>query len=367
VARVLWLSNETPDVAGQGGQRRQYFQIRELVEAGHEVAVGSLSGPQDDTSIRALAPVSRLPAPWHRWSRLGFGRARRPELSAFLSRSADRVVVAHTESWWTFRHHLLDMDAPVLVDMHNVLSEWYARGRRALASSRWARVEREIAAHAQAVSVCSERERAALDRVVGTVGPSRMFVLPHGVDPAAWTSAVPLADEPVLRMFGSWDWKPNRAGLQWFLDEVWPGLEGDVRCEIAGTGTEWVGDHALPGVEVVGRVPDLPGFLAGARAVAVPVRDGVGAPVKYAEALASGVPVVATTDGAPLRHDLAALVSDDAAEWRAWLSANVASDGPPGIRAAPARATVLAELSWTAASAPLLAWVAEPSAPARRA
>ena len=33
-ARVLWLSNETPDRHGQGGQRRQYFQIAALVAAG---------------------------------------------------------------------------------------------------------------------------------------------------------------------------------------------------------------------------------------------------------------------------------------------------------------------------------------------
>lgn len=60
---VHWVSNETPDQFGQGGQRRQFFQIQTLVEAGHTVRVVTLAGQQDDTSVRAVADdVHRVPS-----------------------------------------------------------------------------------------------------------------------------------------------------------------------------------------------------------------------------------------------------------------------------------------------------------------
>jgi glycosyltransferase involved in cell wall biosynthesis len=55
---------------------------------------------------------------------------------------------------------------------------------------------------------------------------------------------------------------------------------------------------AIEGVEVLGLVADLPGVLAAARAVVVPIWDGGGTRLKVLEALAAGRPVVATTLGA---------------------------------------------------------------------
>lgn len=76
-------------------------------------------------------------------------------------------------------------------------------------------------------------------------------------------------------------------------------------------------------------------FLSDATAVAVPVHSGVGAPLKYAEALASGAPVIATVDGAPLRSSLPVCVSDDPNRWVAalagrWIDPPTTS-GPGGV------------------------------------
>ena len=63
---------------------------------------------------------------------------------------------------------------------------------------------------------------------------------------------------------------------------------------VAGAGADWLrGLHR--GIEVVGLVPDAADFLAESRAVAVPAVAGRGVQVKTLDAIASGLPVVATS------------------------------------------------------------------------
>jgi glycosyltransferase involved in cell wall biosynthesis len=352
VHRILWLSNETPDVAGQGGQRRQYFHVAALAEAGHRVTVASLDGPQSHASVAELAHVVRLPS---RHRRLLPGRRGDSATDALFSGSHDRVVLAHTESWPTWRDKLAAVRAPLLVDMHNVLSAWHRRQGRSGEATRWARVEAEIARRADAVAVCSERERAALES-----HPPPTLVLEHGISPREWTHAPTPGAEPVVKLFGNWDWAPNRAGLTWFLEQVWPRVrtEVSIRCEVAGDGTD--GLPGPDGLTFTGRVESVPQFLSGAWVVAVPVLDGVGAPVKYAESLAAGVPVIATESAVPGHRDWPGLVSDDADTWVSWIRQVAADPLPHRGRAQEVATRVRTQLSWTRASAPLAGWIENP-------
>jgi glycosyltransferase involved in cell wall biosynthesis len=134
----------------------------------------------------------------------------------------------------------------------------------------------------------------------------------------------------------------------------------DVRVEVAGRGTS----H-LPGsdrVDFVGRVDDLATFLADAWVVGLPVRMGVGAPVKYVEALVTGVPVAATRDAVPDGGggpaEPGVLVSDDPRAWADWVGRVVRDPDGVASLARDRRTAVLRERSWRAASGPLLEWVA---------
>lgn len=351
--RVVWISSETPDRHGQGGQRRQYFQIRSLVEHGHQLRVVTVEGPQDDTSLRELAQVDRVPLGLmrgvpHPLARQRFWRAARP-------RSVDRVVVAHLESCVLLRERLAKLDADTLVDIHNVMSRRHLRSGDASAARHWLKVESRALQLADAVSVCSAIEEEALAKT----GTQRRFVLPHGVDPSEWLPEPEQAVEPVVRMFGSWGWAPNAAGLRWFLDTVWPRVLREVpraRIQIAGAGVP-AGVAAMRGVDVVGRVPHLAAFLAGTAVLAVPVRYGVGAPVKFAEALASGAPVIATTDAAAAAPEAPAYVSNDPDEWVERICADFADSAGALARGQDARRYAHAHLNWNAVSAPLHEWV----------
>lgn len=208
MAKVLWLSNETPDPHGQGGQRRQFFQLREVVRAGHQLTMCTLDGPQDATAVGQLATVVRSRTHWR-------GRVPRPShrrlLRQLASQHWDAVVVAHTESWPTFRSLVERSVAPTRVDLHNVLG----RDVHGEATS-WAAVEGEITELATLVSVCSEQER---DRLLlqHTSPPAQVLVMTHGVDPTEWTAPRAAAPKPVVKLFGNWGWEPNTRGLDWFL------------------------------------------------------------------------------------------------------------------------------------------------------
>lgn len=345
--RVLWLSNETPDRTGQGGQRRQYFQIRALVRDGHDVTVATLAGPQSESTLSAHASV-------HRLSPRIAGRFPNPYAISKLRRSLgdgwDRVVVAHAESWPLWSRYARWAGAPVLVDLHNVLSASHFAEGRGDESLSWRRVELAILREADAVTVCSERERERLK------APRRtsVVVMPHGIDPEEWQESPAPAATPVIKLFGNWAWPPNAAGLSWFIDQVLSRSELPFRCEIAGSRAP---STAVPGLVRVGRVPSIPHFLADAHVIGVPVCRGVGAPVKYIEALSSGVPVIATRDGASLERPGLAVISDDPDQWVRFLGEVLEHPEEFRSRAAAVRAVAMSELDWDSSAQPLRRWV----------
>lgn len=102
---------------------------------------------------------------------------------------------------------------------------------------------------------------------------------------------------------GSLDWLPNQDGLSWFVSEVWPLIRSQVpdavfRIVGRNPSRSMLELGAVPGIELVGGVPDTRPWLARSSLVVVPLRIGGGTRLKVFEAMAMGKPVVSTTLGA---------------------------------------------------------------------
>lgn len=351
MARILWVSAETPDRDGQGGQRRQFHQISGLLRLGHEVEVISLRSAQSASSIRRIAPIRRF-----RVAVRGrpVGALLRRMHRAIGTAGADVIVISHVDSRWMAPEDVR-ASVPVLLDVHNVLSTWYdTRGLTTLRDDELD-AEREAFDRATAVMTCSELEAERL-RASHPALSLPVLAAPLGVDPDEWPDEPMDRSAPLVAAFGNWSWHPNRLGLEWLLERVWPGVREqvpDARLEIAGSGAD---DAARPGVAVLGRVGDLAAFTARATVVAVPVLEGVGASVKFAESLATGAAVVATPDGANGIVSPPCLVSADAAEWTEWIVARLRNrrDEPAPD---PARAYALEHLTWAQGVAPIDGWI----------
>ena len=105
------------------------------------------------------------------------------------------------------------------------------------------------------------------------------------------TSAPPKYDVALL---GAWSWEPNRVGLNWFFEQVFPLLPATFTIQVGGAGADDLRGR-FANVEVRGRVPDALRFLREAKCVAVPSIAGAGIQIKTLDAISSGRPVVATT------------------------------------------------------------------------
>lgn len=108
--------------------------------------------------------------------------------------------------------------------------------------------------------------------------------------------------EPVALLVAAFDRAPNVAGVRWLLDRVWPHVLAKVPSArlrlVGGNPPPWLAARASSSVDVVGYVRDLhPEYQRAAVALA-PLLSGAGLKLKVPQALAYGLPVVATPIGA---------------------------------------------------------------------
>jgi polysaccharide biosynthesis protein PslH len=129
---------------------------------------------------------------------------------------------------------------------------------------------------------------------------AKVRYVPNVVDVAAIRPVAYPSGTGRTLFVGNFEWKPNREGIKLLVDEVFPRLweeMPDARLAVVGRGLDGpVSDD--PRVEQLGFVPDLASAYAAADCVAVPLLTSGGSPLKFIEALAYGVPVVATPTAA---------------------------------------------------------------------
>ena len=238
------------------------------------------------------AVVTRRPYSVAKYVGRAYSRAARDALAL----RPDLIVLDHAQMGWLMPAG--GWDVPTVYLAHNIehaLHEELAAhgGLRAAAHRREARrirqVERKILTRANALWTLSQVDADALSALAPGL-PVRAFDIPPVTVPDGAGTAV----HDVVTL-GGWHWKPNAAGLRWFVEEVAPHLEGSgINVVVGGhSGEAIVGDR--PGMRAVGPVPDALEFLQSARLVAVPSTAGAGVQVKTLDAIASGRGVVATS------------------------------------------------------------------------
>lgn len=196
-------------------------------------------------------------------------------------------------------------DARILLDEHNCEHqlqsdlETLARTRKDVPGAVYSGVqarrlrtwEPRIANAATHVLTVSAEDRDAL-RAVGTRAP--ITVLPNGVEAALWDPTDRAPGDHVL-FAGTMDYRPNVDAAVWAARDLVPLLPDGLRLTIAGRDpAPVVLAQAGPRVEVTGTVDSLAPWYRTARAAIMPLRAGSGSRLKALEAMAAGVPVVAT-------------------------------------------------------------------------
>jgi len=135
-------------------------------------------------------------------------------------------------------------------------------------------------------------------------GPEvRTRYVPNVVDVRRIVPVEP-SGEDVLLFVGDFTYAPNREGLRFLAEEVLPLVWQDrptVRLLVVGRGVSDPPTDAR--IEVLGFVEDLRSAYDRAAAAVVPLLHGGGSPLKFVEALAYGLPVIASRHAAGLLED----------------------------------------------------------------
>jgi glycosyltransferase involved in cell wall biosynthesis len=121
-------------------------------------------------------------------------------------------------------------------------------------------------------------------------------LVPNVVDVAATAPVGPRSGQQAIAFVADLGYEPNRDGVAFLLEEAMPEVwrrAAEVELLIAGKGSDKI-EAPDPRVKPQGFVEDLRDVYAAAGAVMVPLREGGGSPLKFVEALAFGLPVVAT-------------------------------------------------------------------------
>lgn len=372
-ARVLWVTPRWPIPESDGARVATAQSLRTLGAAPGKFEVSVLAIlPSEDFSkarpddlkehwgVQEVRCVRRADRLWgSRWlslvERLFFhsskaitflplgSRKVRQEAQDWVQRgNFDVLVFDGLHGAMIFEHHggVRLPKMPVIYRAHNVESDlWRITAERQRnwllkkvleAQHYWVeRFERSLVKSCAQVLSVSEEDQAQFKN---RMSPNRTRVYRIGADfGESGPPARSLGNDLVLGFIGKLDWRPNREGLSWLLQEVWPvakRLRPELKLKIAGSGKLGI---SLPtgtesGVEFLGYVPKLSEFYSEIDALLVPIFTGSGTRVKAIEASQYARACIGTTLGLSGVSMSSSIIADTRDAWIEILVCVLAKD-----------------------------------------
>jgi polysaccharide biosynthesis protein PslH len=334
--RVIYITHRVPYPPDKGDRIRNYHLLRHLSQVA-DVALLCLA--DESVSAETESELRRLAAQvefisvgrFSRWVKAGWALFRGRSLSEGLFREAQ--ADATLADWIaTFRPDAVVVSAsslvpylsnvrgiPTFVDVVDVDSQkWFdfaavTSGPKRLAyrleGRRVRKLEATLPDRTCGVSLVS---RAEADVYESFTGPGRAIVATNGVDLDYFNPQDVVEDEACV-FVGALDYLPNVDAAVWFAREVWPAVrryrpQAEFRIVGRNPAPAVRELSQLPGVRVVGSVPDVRPYVANSAVVVVPMRLSRGLQNKVLEALAMAKATVAAP---PALAALAAIPGQD--------------------------------------------------------
>jgi glycosyltransferase involved in cell wall biosynthesis len=334
--KLLFLLPFAPDLRGSHGGARATAAIIEMLSKDHRVCVLYLSSPGDPPARQLPSDCERMlavdvarPAKSVRSLAKRFRDAighlfwREPEWvesawSPLMASEAAAVAAEFEPDIVYFEFHVMAQyiaavraafpRAKMVVTEHEpgITADDKGGGSSALwqrlgglARKRaWRRYERRALRQADAIVVFTESDAAALDRLLGPDRP-QITVIPLRLPadaprPAKGKETV----ESDFLFVGNFRHPPNADAARRLVSGIFPLIQRDLpdaTLYIVGANPpQDVIDAASDSVAVTGWVDDPSVYLAGAKIVLVPLRQGGGLRVKMLEACAAGTAIIAS-------------------------------------------------------------------------
>lgn len=324
--RILWILPYLPWPTTSGGKLRQYHLLRCLAARGHRITLLVQSKvPLDAATQAQLEPLLEelivlqrrplrslktmlagllSPAPLLA-SVNGHAPVFSRTLQQLLQRTWDVVQLEHSYTYEPCRGPLQQHARGFLLSEHNVESTLaevtYSRlpavFRPLARLDRWRyqRWERQVVGAARKVVALTEDDA----KVLADYSQQPIAVVVNGTDTEAFAEVV--ADPAAGRILfvGNFEYAPNIDAVEWLLDEIMPAIWAaapQTRLCLCGYAlpTQWAERWPDARIEWQGFVPSLQPVQAKSSLFLAALRDGGGSKLKVLEAMAAGLPVVAT-------------------------------------------------------------------------
>jgi len=354
--RDLLVTAHTP-VLRAGHTVRTYGVARALAAHGRglDLLYVGFDAPEPDAAFRSIPGIRLHEVVPSRGIRrmLTYGAARIAGVPAGFARGVSRELALDAEALAATGDRgrviadgpivaaalaALARDRPVIYNAHNVESGF----RHEIEGGRLRhrhpnvhalrRFERGLLERAAETWMVSEADIAAARELCPT---ARLRHVPNVVDVAAIEPVRQVAPERRAIFVASFFYEPNRSALRFLIDDVLPRVWAelpDVRLTLVGPGLEQPPSRDRR-IETLGFVENLGEVYHRARCAVVPLLQGGGTPLKFIEALAYGLPVIATpraAAGLDVRDGADCLIAEGEEAFAAAL-VDVLRDGAPQL------------------------------------
>ncbi|MFZ3238604.1 MAG: TIGR03087 family PEP-CTERM/XrtA system glycosyltransferase [Stellaceae bacterium] len=345
--RIFFVCQRVPFPPDRGDKIATFHEIRHL-STKHEVHVFCLADGADDlanipgmdnlaASVTAV-PVTRLRSRLRSLTALGAGRplsvaafdeaALHEAIIRRFDEARPDLIIVFSCNVAQYAEHFAGV--PRIMQFHDLDSlKWGQYAERTRFPLRWVyrteadrllAYERSIARRFSHALVCTAGERHDFERLFPGLGVS---LVGNGVDLDHFRSCGVKKRAGAMVFTGVMDYFPNVDAVTWFCERILPAVQSQIpeaSLTICGNrpNTAVTRLAKRPGVTVTGRVPDTRPFLDAAEVFVAPLRVARGVQNKVLEALAMGLPCVAS--GAAWRGTVipegdGILVTDAAAEF----------------------------------------------------
>lgn len=345
--KILMLVPYLPNPSTSGGQTRWYNIIKYLAKE-HDITLFSLIKdesekdfiPELEKYCKKVKVYSRPKHPWtlrniilsefgpfpllviRNWS-FKESKAIREELSK------EKYDLIHAETFYVMPHLGKTIVPTILVEQtiwhdvykHHVINEvpLYLRPFYLLDIAKVRYWEKYYWSRADKLFAVSEEDRVEMMEVIPG---KKVGIIPNGVDSKHFMQKKLLKTKPPRILYGvtNFEWLQNQEATKILIDEVWPFIKKDF-----SDAKVWIVGRKMPGwlkeraskdsdIEITENIPDARDAYRKARLMVAPIKGAGGTRLKILEAMATGIPVVATkvaVAGLNVKNNVNALIANN--------------------------------------------------------
>lgn len=382
---ILYLVHRAPFPPDKGDRIRSFHLLQFLAQQG-DVWLGCLSdGAPEPQVVERLQSLTRrleiVPMDKRRWltasrsllcgktATEGLFESRRlkNKVRQWTKEVRFDAVVLFCSSMAQYLIPELD-GIPVLLDFVDVDSEkWLQYADIAPLPKRWLfqtegrrlrRLEADIAAKVRAAVLTTEPEADILRSFQPN---ANVIAVANGVRSDFFAPQAEMEDESSCVFVGAMDYKANIEGVNWFARNVWPQIiakHPSAAFRIVGRDPAPAVQSlaSIPGIEIVGGVPDVRPMVAKSAISIAPLQIARGVQNKVLEALSMGKAVVATREaltGIAAQPGSELLEANSPEEWVQSLTALWDDPARRKTLGRAGREFVLAKHQWDQCLAPI--------------